>query len=745
MRQSLKKFLGAKRVMNGLVNKIILVLIAVALSLTAGTVAAQTDTSGSITITLPVDMDPAARDSLVRALSELGQPISVAESQAANGMPANTTGTAIASIMDRLDGVMLAASDLPAIFADWWSSLSGGGSSSESLLILGVIAVAVVAAAACEWGLDRLLDPWRQKSLNAKPIRFSERFGAAFGWMALDVLGIAAFAAAAFLVGWLLLPATPEARLTLGIVIAAIVKVRLVLTVARLIFAPRRPNLRLVDMTDEEASLVWGWILVTAAATVFAYGVRDLLLASGTSADGVALLGLFAAVVALVVRLVAILRIRTQIRELILRTYTSASGEPYPAARLFSGLWHVVFILLVFLDFAGSAYTELTETHAHVASLFFGAFFVAAIAPFVIGGCGALIDDLFFQRDDRPTRRDALGEALKVFLQGSIVLLVFAYLMTAWGIDPFVTVDAGPAQRAAHAILQVGGAVLLGWTLWRAVKLVLDYYATLEEGGDEHHNEDGDGMGSPGSRLATALPVIRGFILAAIITISAMIALSALGVDIGPLIAGAGVLGLAIGFGAQTLVKDIITGLFYLAEDAFRKGEYIQTSAGKGVVEMISLRSVRLRHHNGPLHTIPFGSMGNITNHSRDWVRIKFQIRVPFTTDLELLRKTIKRVGQELQQDPDLGPLFLEPVKSQGATSTDDSGFVTSVKFVCRPGQQFVIRRQAYARIQKAFEAAGIEFASRRVTVDSDEDEDSEQSDSKTAAASIAVSPAQTQ
>src|SRR3546814_20646940 len=83
-------------------------------------------------------------------------------------------------------------------------------------------------------------------------------------------------------------------------------------------------------------------------------------------------------------------------------------------------------------------------------------------------------------------------------------------------------------------------------------------------------------------------------------------ALAALGVNIGPLLAGAGVVGLAVGFGAQTLVKDIITGLFYLVEDAFRKGEYIQCSGGKGVVEKISLRSVQLRHHTGPLHTIPF-------------------------------------------------------------------------------------------------------------------------------------------
>jgi moderate conductance mechanosensitive channel len=107
-------------------------------------------------------------------------------------------------------------------------------------------------------------------------------------------------------------------------------------------------------------------------------------------------------------------------------------------------------------------------------------------------------------------------------------------------------------------------------------------------------------------------------------------------------------------------------------------------------------------------------------NHSRDWVKIKFELRVPFDTDLELVRKVIKRVGQEIQDDPELGPKILEPVKSQGVIQVDDSGFVIGVKFITQPGEQFMVRREAYARIKKAFVQNGIEFASRRVTVDSD-------------------------
>jgi small-conductance mechanosensitive channel len=385
---------------------------------------------------------------------------------------------------------------------------------------------------------------------------------------------------------------------------------------------------------------------------------------------------------------------------------------------LSANLWHIIFSVLIFVDLAGVIHAGLLSAEPRFASLAVGSFLVLSLVPFAIGGYGALIDDLLLSKREDSRHLGAAG-ALKAFGQGVILLAAFAFLARTWGADPFAGSDAGLLSRGAAAMLQIGGAALLGWTIWQGSKLALDYYAVEEDA--EESNEDA--MGKPGSRIATVLPVIRAFLFVAIVTLSVLMALSALGVNIGPLLAGAGVIGLAVGFGAQTLVKDIITGLFYLVEDAFRKGEYIQCSAGKGVVEKISLRSVQLRHHNGPLHTIPFGSMGNITNHSRDWVRIKFKIRVPFHTDLNKMRKAVKKVGEEMLADPELGPLFLQPLKSQGAFDTDDSGFVTSVKFMSRPGEQFVLRREAFARIQKAFQESGIEFSEPHVTVESLDDD----------------------
>ena len=124
--------------------------------------------------------------------------------------------------------------------------------------------------------------------------------------------------------------------------------------------------------------------------------------------------------------------------------------------------------------------------------------------------------------------------------------------------------------------------------------------------------------------------------------------LDSLGIQIGPLLAGAGVVGIAIGFGAQTLVKDIISGMFYLLDDAFRVGEYIQAGSHKGTVESFSLRSIKLRHHRGPIATVPFGELGAVQNLSRDWVIDKITIGVTYDTDLDKVKKLVKQIGKEL-------------------------------------------------------------------------------------------------
>ena len=188
-----------------------------------------------------------------------------------------------------------------------------------------------------------------------------------------------------------------------------------------------------------------------------------------------------------------------------------------------------------------------------------------------------------------------------------------------------------------------------------------------------------------------------------------MLALSSLGIDIGPLLAGAGVVGIAIGFGAQTLVKDIISGMFFLLDDAFRVGDYIESGSIRGTVEQISIRSLRLRHHRGALHTIPFGSLDTITNYSRDWVIDKMTVSVTYDTDLDKVKKIIKR--KELQAETEFSPHILQTLKMQGVEQFGDFAIQIRLKMMTKFGEQFVIRRRAYAMRRRSMPTASISLS----------------------------------
>jgi small-conductance mechanosensitive channel len=255
--------------------------------------------------------------------------------------------------------------------------------------------------------------------------------------------------------------------------------------------------------------------------------------------------------------------------------------------------------------------------------------------------------------------------------------------------------------------------------VWGVIRISIERKLGIEKGATDANAGESEAGGLGGTRIETVLPLIRVSIKITLIVMAVMLSLSALGVDIGPLIAGAGVIGIAIGFGAQTLVRDIVSGLFFLLDDAFRVGEYVDIEGTKGTVEHISVRSFQLRHHNGPVHTIPYGEIKHLTNYSRDWAIMKFEIRVPFETDIEMVRKLIKKVGIEMLDDPVYGMNMLEPLKSQGVNRMDDSALIIRCKFTAVPGQQFLIRREAFTHIQRAFEEQGIHFAPRRVLVES--------------------------
>ncbi len=226
------------------------------------------------------------------------------------------------------------------------------------------------------------------------------------------------------------------------------------------------------------------------------------------------------------------------------------------------------------------------------------------------------------------------------------------------------------------------------------------------------------------SRALSVLPLVRSILITFTVVIAALTVLSELGVNIGPMLAGAGILGIILGMGAQSLLRDILAGVFFVFDDAFRIGEYVEIGDRRGTVENISLRSMQIRHHRGALQTVPYGAIDAVSNLSRDWVITKLVFQVPLDTDVMKVKKIVKQISADLLEDPDLGPGFIEPLKFQGIYDIDLYGLTVRVKFTSVPGEQFLARREIYNRIKEKFAENGIEFARRSVAIEASDEPD---------------------
>ncbi|OWZ90699.1 MULTISPECIES: mechanosensitive ion channel family protein [Sinorhizobium/Ensifer group] len=349
---------------------------------------------------------------------------------------------------------------------------------------------------------------------------------------------------------------------------------------------------------------------------------------------------------------------------------------------------------------------------------------VAAALPGAIALTRASVDNLLTSSladAESPTRPGVISVMVERGIRAA--LLVGAIVVLAEVLDIELT---GIAAQDSAALRLMRGALSAGIILlaidlvWNIVKVLID----RKLGETETAHETGSERERKRARIRTLLPILKNVLMILFVAVAIMMALSSLGVEIAPLIAGAGVVGVAIGFGAQTVVKDVISGMFYLLDDAFRVGEYIQSGSYKGTVESFSLRSVKLRHHRGAIYIVPFSELGAVQNMSRDWVVEKLTVTVGYDTDVDKARKIIKKIGQELLVDPEFAAITIQPLKMQGIDSLGDSGLILRMKFTTVPGEQFMLKRRALMMINKAFHDNDIKPAFPTVQVAGDRSSD---------------------
>jgi small-conductance mechanosensitive channel len=466
---------------------------------------------------------------------------------------------------------------------------------------------------------------------------------------------------------------------------------------ARFIFLPPKiqvdhaREVRILDMTDERAAHWYRWTVALISVFALVGATFTLLPTFGFQTDDLLALAVPADLLVLAIGLMAIwLRPPLQ------------PGEGAPSRRVsytaVSWLLTAYFIALLVIRSSG-AFT-----------LFW--FAVAAVAlPATIVMMHRAVHYLLRPPEGDTEAQPIPAVTLAVIDRGirmTLIILAAFLLARALGFDMHSMGSNDPALamflRGLINALVIVLAADFGWSIIKALIQRKLGGASATGAGEDHM------LDPQQARIRTLLPIIQNITFAVILILAILTILSSIGIQIGPLIAGAGVVGVAVGFGAQTVVKDVISGVFYLLDDAFRVGEYISSGKYMGTVESFSLRSIKLRHHRGPLFTIPFGELGAVQNQSRDWTIDKFNITVGYDTDLDAARKLIKKIGLELAADPEFAPWVIEPIKMQGVQEFGDYGIVLRMKVTTKPGGAFGMRRKFYVLVNKAFRANGIEL-----------------------------------
>jgi small-conductance mechanosensitive channel len=586
---------------------------------------------------------------------------------------------------------------------------SGSGGRGLGAFVV-MLCVAVGAALGSEALLRRALEGVTQRL--AGYITNTRDFWPLFGLACLDALGLAAvwLVSYGFLGVWFR-GTDEQARLAAAVVGGAFLW-RLYMFTFRIFLRPRLAAARLATVDDADAwAIYWRLSAVIAAFIAFRLVFR-ILTAISAPPEALSAWQLPASFLAVGLMFWAAWKLRNPVAAwftgLVTKTTKGQFGLAMARNWLFAAVPLFVFLLLA------QIYGAITQHFAVPTALLLTLNLVIGLI---------LFETLLHFTANRMSAPAGLRKEPQV---GHVVvrcIRVAAYIgagvtiAQAWIVDVIGLVDSSQWRSLTHAAATAGGTLFLAYVSWEIINFVTDSYIARNSPGAMGPTEEEGAPPPSATRLATILPLMRMAAIIVIFVVAALVVLSELGINITPLIAAVSIFGLALSFGSQTLVRDIVSGIFYLADDAFRVGEYIDCGKAKGTVEGFTLRSIRLRHQNGQIYTIPFGQLGQITNFSRDWTTIKFNLRFARDTDVEKLRKTVKKVGLAMLEEPEFKDEFLSPLKLQGVADVADNALVMRFKFTAKPNIPTLIQREAVKRLFSAFKAAGIEFASATVSV----------------------------
>jgi moderate conductance mechanosensitive channel len=636
-------------------------------------------------------------------------------------------------LTDALQPIFAAAPHLPEALGALRDRIaaSSGGSIWNFILKLG----AVFAGALVVLELVRLaLGAVRRRHVT--PSGQAPGVGDLLTILGADLLGILAMLAVTYVAHMYWFSDDSIASEIAEPLIAALVYWRLMLVPVDLVLRHREAGARLVGLSDRAARHLREGASALVALQVFSTALMRGFFHSGVEIAGVRFLALCLGVVNAALALYLIRRVRRATRgggEAGNGAVTTGTSSAF-----FQRIWHP--LALAFVGLALLAWT-LGVIFRNLRP-FWGAIDTAGI---LVGiwlldvMIGAWLDRISSRLGDGEgsERRRAVHHVIRHCLDVALWLGAAGILIELWMVRLARILPSEGWERFRGSVGTAIATIYVAYVLWQVVFMHTERHIRAPIAA----NSGGSDAPPIASRLQTVLPILRVFMLVTIAVLAGLIALANLGVNTTSLIAGASIFGLAISFGSQSLVRDIVSGIFFMADDAFRIGEYIDSGKLKGTVEGMSIRSLRLRHQNGQIHVIPFGTIQHVTNFSRDWTTVKFNLQLAHDTDLEQVRKAVKQIGIEMMSDPELTPELIAPLKMQGMTEIGPTAVVVRFKFTARPVQPTFVYRAALKRIYKTFREKGIEFANPTVFVQSRSAEETPSLEAMAAAATAKVAP----
>ncbi len=662
--------------------------------------------------------DPARRADLVgkiKALVEVKR--GTAEESPVDGLGARLIATLVDSAS--LLGVQVAAfssllADLPLLGA-WAESQVTNIQARELWFALAFNLVLLVAAGMLAERLAiRLLRRPRAALETRQTARYILRVPLALARILLDILPIVAFYVAANAV----LPLTrsdPKVYVVAFTVINANIVVRALLALARAILMPAMPSLRLLPASDETANYLYIWVRRFVQIGVIGYFIAEAALLLGLPTAGyrgaLRLLGLLVAGMAAVL----VLQNRAAVADWLRGEDDDRNKWVGTVRHRLAAVWHVlaiVYIVGIYLVWA----LAITGGFEFIVRATVVTVIILAVARFALTALHRIVDRAFSISPEMLARFPGLDvranrylSVLRMVFRVAIYVVAALGILEAWGLDVFAAMSSPAGARVTEALATIAFVLFLAILVWEAVSSAIEGYLK---------QVDGNGVVvTRSARARTLLPLARNALLVFLVVVVGLIVLSEVGINIAPLLAGAGVLGLAVGFGSQKMVQDVITGAFILFEDTISVGDVVSLGGLTGVVEAMSVRSIRLRALDGSVHTVPFSAVSTVTNMTKDYSFYVLDVGIGYRENVDEVIEVLRGIGDEMRADPAFAPLMLEPLEVMGLDKFADSAVIIRARLKTLPIKQWVVGREFNRRMKKVFDERGIEIPFPHTTV----------------------------